>query len=277
MTKAIIFDIERNSYVDGPGIRTTVFFKGCNLSCAWCHNPESQSPHKQMMIHKDQCVGCGMCRKVCPNHLESCDFCGRCTLFCPHDVREICGKEYDMEEVVRTVLKDRTYYENSGGGVTASGGECMLQIDFLEEFLCRCKQEGISTAVDTAGHVPFAFFERILPYTDLFLYDVKLMDSAAHKRYVGVDNALILENLGRLLSRGAPIWVRVPVIVGVNDTLAHMRAVRDFLYAHGKPQKVELLPYHAMGEHKYHALSREGQSFSVPSEEKMAELRSVFA
>lgn len=277
MTKAMIFDIERNSYVDGPGIRTTVFFKGCNLSCAWCHNPESQSPHKQMMIHKDQCVGCGMCRKVCPNHLESCDFCGRCTLFCPHDVREICGKEYDMEEVVRTVLKDRTYYENSGGGVTASGGECMLQIDFLEEFLCRCKQEGISTAVDTAGHVPFAFFERILPYTDLFLYDVKHMDSAAHKRYVGVDNALILENLSRLLSRGAPIWVRVPVIVGVNDTLAHMRAVRDFLYAHGKPQKVELLPYHAMGEHKYRALSREVQSFSVPSEEKMAELRSVFA
>ena len=276
MTKAMIFDIERNSYVDGPGIRTTVFFKGCNLSCAWCHNPESQSPHKQMMIHKDQCVGCGKCRKVCPNHLESCDFCGRCTLFCPHDVREICGKEYDMEEVVRMVLKDRTYYENSGGGVTASGGECMLQIDFLEEFLCRCKQEGISTAVDTAGHVPFAFFERILPYTDLFLYDVKLMDSAAHKRYVGVDNALILENLGRLLSRGAPIWVRVPVIVGVNDTLAHMRAVRDFLCAHGKPQKVELLPYHAMGEHKYRALSREGQSFSVPSEEKMAELRSVF-
>ena len=277
MTKAMIFDIERNSYVDGPGIRTTVFFKGCNLSCAWCHNPESQSPHKQMVIHKDQCVGCGKCRNVCPNHLESCDFCGRCTLFCPHDVREICGKEYDIEEVVRTVLKDRTYYENSGGGVTASGGECMLQIDFLEEFLCRCKQEGISTAVDTAGHVPFAFFERILPYTDLFLYDVKHMDSAAHKRYVGVDNALILENLGRLLSRGAPIWVRVPVIVGVNDTLAHMRAVRDFLCAHGKPQKVELLPYHAMGEHKYASLSREVQSFSVPSEEKMAELRSVFA
>ncbi len=277
MTKAMIFDIERNSYVDGPGIRTTVFFKGCNLSCAWCHNPESQSPHKQMMIHKDQCVGCSKCRNVCPNHLESCDFCGRCTLFCPHDVREICGKEYDIEEVVRTVLKDRTYYENSGGGVTASGGECMLQIDFLEEFLCRCKQEGISTAVDTAGHVPFAFFERILPYTDLFLYDVKLMDSAAHKRYVGVDNALILENLGRLLSRGVPTWVRIPVIGGVNDTLDDMRAVRDFLYAHGKPQKVELLPYHAMGEHKYASLAREVQVFSVPSEEKMAELRSVFA
>ena len=277
MTKAMIFDIERNSYVDGPGIRTTVFFKGCNLSCAWCHNPESQSPHKQMMIHKDQCVGCGKCREVCPNHLESCDFCGRCTLFCPHDVREICGKEYGVDEVLATVKKDRAYYENSGGGVTASGGECMLQIDFLEEFLRGCKGEGISTAVDTAGHVPFAFFERILPYTDLFRYDVKHMDPAAHKRYVGVDNALILENLGRLLSRGAPIWVRVPVIGGVNDTLEHMRAVRAFLDAHGKPQKVELLPYHAMGEHKYASLAREVQAFSVPSEEKMAELRNAFA
>jgi pyruvate formate lyase activating enzyme len=229
-----------------------------------------------MIIHKDQCVGCGKCLEKCPNHLESCDFCGRCTLFCPHDVREICGREYEVEEVLATVLKDRAYYENSGGGVTASGGECMLQIDFLEEFLGSCKDAGIHTAVDTAGHVPFAFFERILPYTDLFLYDVKLMDSDAHKRYVGVDNALILENLGKLLALGAPIWVRVPVIGGVNDTVENMRAVRKFLEAHGKPRKVELLPYHAMGEHKYQAIGKEAQIFSTPSEEKMMRLKKIF-
>lgn len=277
MQKAMLFDIQRGSFVDGPGIRTTVFFKGCNLSCAWCHNPESQSPKMQMMLHGERCVGCGKCAEKCPNHLESCDFCGKCALFCPHDARELCGREYDADEVLATVKKDRAYYENSVGGVTASGGECMLQIDFLEEFLCKCKQEGIHTAVDTAGHVPFAFFERILPYTDLFLYDVKLMDREAHKRYVGVDNALILENLGRLLLLGAPIWVRIPVIGGVNDTVENMRAVRDFLDAHGKPQKVELLPYHAMGEHKYASLSREVRRFSVPSEAKMAELRAIFS
>ena len=230
-----------------------------------------------MMIHKNKCTSCGKCKEKCPNHLESCDFCGRCALFCPHDAREICGKDYPIEDVVHTVLKDRAYYENSGGGVTCSGGECMLQIEFLEAFLKRCKEESLHTAVDTAGHVPFAFFERILPYTDLFLYDVKLMDREAHKRYVGVDNALILENLGRLLLLGAPIWVRIPVIGGVNDTAENMRAVRDFLDAHGKPQKVELLPYHAMGEHKYASLSREVHSFCVPNDEKMAELREVFA
>ena len=196
--KATIFDIERNSHVDGPGIRTIVFFKGCNLRCTWCHNPESQSGKQQMMFYKDKCKGCGKCKEFCPNHLENCDLCGNCTFYCPVDARKVCGKEYAVDEVFAEIIKDKSYYDNSGGGVTFSGGECMLQIDFLAEILKKCKENGIHTAVDTAGHIPFERFEKILPHTDLFLYEIKMFDSEMHKKYVGVDNELILENLKKM-------------------------------------------------------------------------------
>ena len=274
--KATIFDIERNSFVDGPGIRTTVFFKGCNLRCAWCHNPESQSPDVQMMFYQNKCTRCGKCKEKCPNRLAFCDFCGRCALFCPNDAREICGKEYGVDEVLHEVLKDRTFYANSGGGVTFSGGECMLQIDFLEQLLKKCKENGISTAVDTAGYVAYELLERVLPYTDLFLYDVKCFDAGLHKRYVGVSNEQILENLQRLLSAGIAVWVRIPVVCGVNDTVEEMTKIRDFLNGCSAPERIELLPYHAMGEHKYAAIGRDAVSFSVPDDEKMRRLRAVF-
>ena len=212
MLTATIFDIQRNSYVDGPGIRTTVFFKGCNLRCAWCHNPESQSPKPQMMFYKNKCMGCGKCKEKCPNHLESCELCGKCTLYCPHDAREICGKEYTVDEVMREILKDKAFYDHSGGGVTFSGGECMLQIDFLEDLLKECQKNGIHTAVDTAGYVPFEQFEQILPYTELILYDIKCFDSEKHKQYTGVGNELILENLKRLLATDKSVWIRIPII-----------------------------------------------------------------
>ena len=276
MKTATIFDIERNSYVDGPGIRTTVFFKGCNLRCAWCHNPESQSPKPQMMFFKNKCTGCGKCKEKCPNHLESCELCGKCTLYCPHDAREICGKEYTVDEVMREILKDKVFYENSGGGVTFSGGECMLQIDFLEEILKACKQNGIHTAVDTAGNVPFDYFERIIPYTDLFLYDVKCFDAERHKLYTGMSNELILDNLQRLLVLKASVWARIPIIPSVNDSEEEMLNIKSFLSSYGVPEKIELLPYHAMGEHKYAAIGKQAQSFSVPSEEKMMRLKKIF-
>ena len=274
--KATIFDIERNSYVDGPGIRTTFFFKGCNLRCAWCHNPESQSPKPQMMFYKNKCTGCGKCKEKCPNHLESCELCGRCTLYCPHDAREICGKEYTVDGVMREILKDKVFYENSGGGVTFSGGECMLQIDFLEELLRECKKNNVHTAVDTAGHVPFEWFERILPFTDLFLYDVKCYDSDKHREYTGVDNELILSNLKKLLKSNKNVWVRIPIIPTVNDTEEELQSIKEYILSCGKPEKVELLPYHAMGEHKYAAIGKEVQMFSVPSEEKMSKLKKIF-
>ena len=276
MLTATIFDIQRNSYVDGPGIRTTVFFKGCNLRCAWCHNPESQSPKPQMMFYKNKCTGCGKCRIKCPNALEKCDLCGMCPLYCPHDAREICGREYTVDEALREILKDKTFYDVSGGGVTFSGGECMLQIDFLEEILKECKKRGIHTAVDTAGHVPFESFERIMPYTDLFLYDVKCYDSEKHKKHTGVENELILDNLANLLHADAKVWVRIPVIPAVNDSIEEMTAIRKMLDSYGYPEKVETLPYHSMGEHKYVAIGRASGAFPVPSAEKIEELKRIF-
>lgn len=275
--KATVFDIRRNSYVDGPGIRTTVFFKGCNLRCAWCHNPESQSAKPQMMFYKNQCMGCGKCKEKCPNALESCDLCGRCTLYCPQDAREICGKEYTIDDVLNTILKDKTFYENSGGGVTFSGGECMLQIDFLEEILKACKENGIHTAIDTAGHVPYERFDRILPYTDLFLYDIKCFDSEKHKQYTGVGNELILENLKKILATRKSIWVRIPLVPTVNDMVEEMQKIKAFLKTCGTPEKIELLPYHAMGEHKYSALGMCVQKFDAPASNIVAELNSYFS
>lgn len=271
--RATIFDIERNSFVDGPGIRTTVFFKGCNLKCAWCHNPESQCFKPQIMFYKDKCKGCGKCKEVCPYNLENCDLCGKCTLYCPVDAREVCGREYTVDEVFDEVVKDKSYYDNSGGGVTFSGGECMLQIDFLEAVLKKCKENGIHTAVDTAGHVAFEQFERILPYTDLFLYDVKCFDTEKHKKYVGVENDLILQNLERLLKLGVKVWIRIPIISDVNDSVEEIEGIKRFLDKIGNPEKIELLPYHAMGEHKYGAMGKEVHAFEVPDEQKMQRLR----
>ena len=274
--KATIFDIARGSYVDGPGIRTTVFFKGCNLRCAWCHNPESQSAKPELMFFKNKCIGCGKCKEKCPNTLESCDACGKCAIYCPVDAREVCGKEYTSDEVLSTVLKDKIFYETSGGGVTFSGGECMLSVDFLTDILKKCKENGIHTAVDTAGHIPFEYFERVLPFTDLFLYDVKCMDSDRHKKYVGVDNKLILDNLARLLGFGARVIVRVPVIAGVNDSREDMLTLKAFLDSHGGAESVDLLPYHALGEHKYAAIGKEATVFAPPSNEALSELKKIF-
>ncbi len=264
---ALIFDIQRNSFVDGPGIRTTVFFKGCNLRCKWCHNPESQKKEKEIMFYKNKCTLCGRCQDI-----EEFDE----NFFCYNDARELCGKDYTADEVLKIIIKDKTFYDNSGGGVTFSGGECMLQINFLLEILKKCKENGIHTAVDTAGHIPWEHFERLIPYTDLFLYDIKSMDSSVHKEYTGVSNELILENLSRLLDSNVPLWIRVPVITGVNDTEEEMEKIKNFVSGKGKCEKIELLPYHAMGEHKYEALEMKREEFKVPSMEKMQTLKNIF-
>jgi pyruvate formate lyase activating enzyme len=178
---------------------------------------------------------------------------------------------------MREIVKDKAFYEASGGGVTFSGGECMLQIDFLEEILKECKKNGIHTAVDTAGHVPYERFEQILTYTDLFLYDVKCFDSEKHRQYAGVGNGLILENLKKLLAKSTPVWIRIPIIPTVNDTEEELQRIKEYLSSCGIPEKVELLPYHAMGEHKYAAIGKETQIFSVPGEEKMKHLKNIFS
>ncbi len=262
-----IFDIQRNSYVDGPGIRTTVFFKGCNLRCQWCHNPESQVAAPQILFYRDKCTGCGRCKGITPHDTD---------FLCFHDAKEICGRGYTTDEVLQEVYKDRAFYENSGGGVTFSGGECLLQPEALCEMLRQCREKGIHTAVDTAGDVPWENFARILPYTDLFLYDIKLFSRDKHQRYTGADNTRLLENLQKLLQAGVPVWIRIPIIGGVNDSAEEMEPIRQFLAPH-PPQKVELLPYHLMGQHKYAALGRDSCTFTVPTPEKMEELRRIFA
>jgi pyruvate formate lyase activating enzyme len=189
---------------------------------------------------------------------------------------DLIEKEYTVDEVMREILKDKAFYDNSGGGVTFSGGECMLQIDFLEAILKECKNNGVHAAVDTAGHVPFECFEQIIPYTDLFLYDVKCYDSDKHRQYTGASNELILSNLGRLLKTGIAIWVRIPIIPTVNDSEEEMLNIKKFIISCGSPEKIELLPYHAMGEHKYAAIGKQAQTFSVPSKEKISQLKRVF-
>ncbi|MBE6999074.1 MAG: glycyl-radical enzyme activating protein [Ruminococcaceae bacterium] len=273
---ATVFDIQRNSYVDGPGIRTTVFFKGCNLHCAWCHNPESQCAAPQMLFYKNKCTGCGKCKEKCPNALETCDLCGKCTMYCPHDAREICGKEYTMDEMLREIVKDKAFYDNSGGGVTFSGGECMLYPDFLAEILAACRSSGIHTAVDTAGNVPFSHFEQVMPYTDLFLYDIKAFSGELHRSGTGVENNQILENLTRL-SKGFPgdILIRVPVIPGFNADPAEMGRIATFLASLGL-SGTELLPYHRLGEHKYAALGQAAPTYRVPTDEEMTAFRTLF-
>ena len=266
MNTAIIFDIQRNSFVDGPGIRTTVFFKGCNLKCKWCHNPESQSPNPQIMYYKNKCTGCGRCRGITEKNTE---------FVCFNDAKQLCGKEYTVDEVFNIIQRDKLFYETSNGGVTFSGGECMLQIDFLREILKKCKNNNINTAVDTAGAIPWKYFESIIPYTDLFLYDIKAFNSNVHKEFVGISNELILNNLKKLFEHEAAVSIRIPIIPTVNDTVEEMRKIKEFLAPY-KPINIELLPYHKMGEHKYMALGMNITSFNIPSKEKMEELNGIF-
>ncbi len=273
--KAMITEIKRFAVHDGDGIRTTVFFKGCNLNCAWCHNPETISKNKQLAFYEHKCSGCGKCRNACRYSSEICDLCGKCTEVCPLSARKIYGTEMTAEEILEIILRDKAFYETSGGGVTFSGGECMLQADFLAGLLKKCKENSIHTAVDTAGNVPRESFIKVLPYTDIFLYDIKTADPALHKKYTGSGNRLILENLKFLSDSGAKITVRVPVIGGVNDSESEIKSIAEIL----KPLnifKTELLPYHDMYISKNRAVNRDIPVFSIPSKEKMVIFENIF-
>ena len=202
----LVFDIMRTSTVDGPGIRTTIFFKGCNLDCFWCHNPESKSSKVLLGLFAEKCIRCGVCKKVCI-HPEECLLCGMCAENCPAEARKLYGRFYSVDELHRILLADRDYYEATGGGVTLSGGECMLYPDFIGELAEMCFHSVIRVAVDTAGNVPWTHFERVLPYVDCFLYDIKALDPELHRAGTGTGKALIHENLEKLLQANKSILI----------------------------------------------------------------------
>ncbi len=246
-----IFDIQRFSIHDGPGIRTTVFFKGCNLRCLWCHNPESQSAKPQLMYYADKCVGCGACAFCGKTHTAACTGCGECVKVCRHGAREISGHTASVSDVISAAERDKIYYETSGGGVTLSGGEPLLQPEFACALLASCKERGINTAVETAGCAPWEVFEKLLPYVGLWLFDLKGADEEKHKKNTGVSNRLILENAEKLKKSGADIRFRMPYIPGYND--GELPAVR----ALAGEYPLELMAYHDIGAGKYAALGRE--------------------
>jgi pyruvate formate lyase activating enzyme len=289
MTAAVIVSIQKFSVHDGPGIRTTIFFKGCPLTCQWCHNPESQKAGKELVLHSARCTLCGQCQKNCRqqairiagNRLSydqsNCTYCERCIDHCYNEAREFVGKEVTVEELMVEIEKDRPFYEQSGGGVTLSGGEAMTQIDFVEELVTCCNEQGISVAVDTCGYAPRENFIRIMKQINVFLYDIKLMDPALHSQYTGRDNLLILENLELLSRNGAVINIRLPLLEGINTEDSHIQSIIDFI-SRLAIRSINLLPYHDMAKGKYGKLHLDysAAAFSSPAEERLKEIQKMF-
>jgi len=269
MPKGQIFSIQRYSIQDGPGIRTTVFFKGCPLRCAWCSNPESQNLHAEIMVRQQKCEGCGECVTACPRDAivlvedvaqidrSICDRCMECVEACPKGSLEVSGQEITIEEAVHECCQDEPFYRNSDGGVTLSGGEPLYQPEFALHFLEACKERSLSTALDTCGHAPWEVLEAVLAYTDLVLFDLKHLDSEMHLQGTGVGNDLILDNLRRAVDSGrARAWIRVPVIHGYNDSEEHAEELARTV-ANMSVEKVSLLNYHEWGKPKYGFLGRD--------------------
>lgn len=269
LLKGRVFSIQRYSIQDGPGIRTTVFVKGCPLRCKWCANPESQSPDPEILVRRQKCRGCGECVKACKRgavevvegvvriRRSLCDLCMDCVEACPTGTLEVTGREMTIDEAVRECCQDEPFYRNSDGGVTLSGGEPLVQPAFALHFLRACKEKSLHTVLDTCGYAPWEVLEAVLAYTDLVLFDVKHLDPAMHRQGTGVENALILENLRKTTAAGrSKVWIRIPLVPGYNDSEEHARAVADAVAAM-PVEKISLLPYHEWGKPKYEFLGRE--------------------
>lgn len=251
----LIFDIKRYAIHDGPGIRTTVYLKGCPLSCAWCHNPEGQSALPEIIFWEQRCIHCNACRQVCPQDADlfstACTRCGQCVLVCPAKAREMIGRPMSVQEVVDEIERDTIFYDQSGGGVTFSGGEPLAQPDFLGALLLACQEHEIHTAVDTSGFAPAETVRRLSPAVDLFLYDLKLMDDQAHRHYTGVSNQRILDNLALLVDLDKPVIVRIPIVPGITDGKENISALGHYIAELAGIQQVDILPYHRAGSDKY--------------------------
>ena len=287
--RGIIYDIQHYSIHDGPGIRTTVFLKGCPLRCLWCSNPESQRDRPEIMFDTSHCIRCGRCVEVCHHNAsvkqeseirisrELCQGCATCVSLCPSEARQITGSIREVKEVLHEVEKDRLFYNNSGGGVTLSGGEPMNQPDFTGALLKICKDKGIHTVLDTSGYVQMELWNRVLDYVDMILYDLKQMDPQKHKEFTGISNELILTNARKLASQKIPMVIRIPLIPGYNDTDENSEACARFIKELGL-NSVELLPFHNLCVSKYVKLQKEWALDEVlpPTQERLEELKGIF-
>lgn len=288
MNNTLVLDIQRSSLHDGPGVRTTVFLKGCPLRCLWCHNPESQNFKKELSLNLSRCTLCGKCADVCENGVhkiidgvhhvdkDKCTFCGKCEKACINDAIQIMGKEMSAQEVFEIVKKDKIFYDSTGGGVTVSGGEALSHPSFCKELLSLCKESGIHTCIETSGYAPRKVIEEIAPVVDLFLYDWKVSSREKGMKYIGVDGKIIYENLQYLASMGKKIILRCPIIPTVNNDEEHFSRILDIVNTYPQVQCAEMLPYHNFGVVKGENLGRETAVFPVPEESEKAEWLSWF-
>ncbi len=274
----LVTNIQGYSIHDGPGIRTVVFLKGCSLECQWCCNPECVSPHPEVGFFKSLCTKCGMCAGICSvealvfesggypqiNH-EQCSGCGACSSVCSYKAIVLYGKPMNAEEIFDTVHRDKMFYEASGGGVTVSGGEALLQPQLICNLFEKCHQVGIHTCVETSGYAPESALRQVIPHTDYILFDLKYMDSDKHCRYTGKPNALILDNARFVAQSGIEILFRMPLIPGINDGLQNIKETADFLCGLGNhTHRIELMPYHRLGKGKYESLNRKYHLSEIP-------------
>lgn len=288
----LITAIQKYSVHDGDGIRTTIFFKGCPLNCIWCHNPETKKYQRTISVDIEKCSGCGNCLNICNRNAisikggksilcrDKCISCGECEDSCILNLRKIIGKQYEIKNLIKEIKKDEIFYEESGGGVTLSGGEVMtMDIDYIECLVKKLNKEGINIAIDTCGYSDFKNFEKILPYVNTFLYDLKAIDDSVHKKYIGVSNKLILENLKKLNKYNTEIYIRIPTIKEVNGDEKSMNLVIDFLVENNiKVTQINLLPYHKMGSNKYDMVGEKyiAPKLHAPTEEEMNKFVEMF-
>ncbi len=285
-----VFDIKRFAVHDGPGIRTTAFFKGCPLSCPWCHNPEGQQFAPEIFLRPSRCIGCGACIHICPQSAlslpngrvaldrERCDACGECTDACPSGALEAVGREVTTTELVAELARDRAFFAESNGGVTFSGGEPLGQPEFLLDLLHACRNHGIHTTVDTSGYALPDVIAAVAELADLFLYDLKLIEPTVHRRYTGVTNGPILANLRLLAAARARVIVRVPVIPGITDAEDNLDGIARFVAALPTSYPIDLLPYHRAGADKYVRLGIPYvlEDTPIPSRDRMEEIAGIF-
>lgn len=281
---AKITNIKRFAVHDGNGIRTTVFFKGCPLKCVWCHNPETISSKPQLAFYAHKCIICKKCVQFCNCHTfndgihkidrHNCTFCGKCEKACPCEALEIIGKEMTVDEVFNIAVKDKSFYDGSGGGVTLSGGECLLQADFCAELLKKLKSENINTAVDTCGFAAPEAFDKVIPYTDIFLYDIKAIDDSVHIKCTGQSNKIIIDNLKYIDGLGKKTEIRIPYVPGYNTE--EKDKILLFLSTLKNISAVKILPYHNYAGSKYDAISAENTlPKNIPSQEEISSFQNA--